>query len=138
MFFVELELVSFLNISSYYLIDNIVLVNKKSKNNHTKNTCMISTLHYYCPPHQHTATNSKLFSPPPPLNITITIIITIPTATILPLRLFTHPLTKALNNYTSRNIVCGIKKGISYQKTPKYLPTISQIKERSNYSLLYP
>ena len=127
MFFVGLELVSFLKISSCCPINNIVVVNTtKSKNNHTKNTCMISTLHYfYSPPPAHI--HSKLFLPPPPLNNTITIIITIPTATISPLRLFTHPLTKAPNKYTSHNIVYGIKKGISYQKLPKYLPTTSQI-----------
>ena len=114
MFFVELELVSFLKFPSCYPINNIVLVNtKKSKNNHTKNTCMISTLHYFCSP--------------PPLNNTIRIMITIPTTTVTPLRLFTHPLPKAPNKYTSHNTLYGIKKDISYQKPPKYLPTTSQI-----------
>ena len=121
MIFVELYLVSFLNFSSYYPINNTVLVNTKSKNNHIKNTCMISTLHYCYPPH-HTSTLT-CFCPPPPLNHTITITI----STIFPLGLFTHPLGKAPNKYTSHNVFCGIQKGISYQKTPKYLPTVSQI-----------
>ena len=127
MLFVELELVSFLKFSSCYPINNIVVVNtKKSKNNHTKNTCMISSLHCFCTPHQHISTLSY-YCPPPPLNITITIIITINTATITPFCLFTHPLTKAPNKYISHDIIYGIKKGISYQKSPKYLPTTSQM-----------
>ena len=119
-FSVELKLVPFRKLSSYYPINNIVFMNTKSKNNHTKNSCMVSTLHSFCPPQ--------------PLNNTIII----PTATIFPLCLFTHPLKKALNKYTSHNVDFVIKSGISYQKTPKYLPTISQIIWKSNYSLLYP
>ena len=110
MFFVELELVSFPKFSSCYPINNIVLMNiKKSKNNHTKKTCMISTLHYFCsPPPAPAHIHSKLCYPPPPLNNTIKIVITIPTATIFPLRLFTYPLKKAPNKYTSHNVFYGI------------------------------
>ena len=84
-------------IASYYLINTIVLVNTKSENNHTKNICMISTLHYFCPSPTSTYQLLVMFapSPPPPLNNTITI--TIPTATISPpppLHPPTHKSTK--------------------------------------------
>ena len=129
MFFVELELVSFLKISSCCPINNIVVVNTtKSKNNHTKNTCMISTLHYFCSP--------------PPAHIESKLVLPLPTTQqhnhnhnhnhnpychYAPLCLSAHPLTKAPNKYTSSNLFYGIKKSISYQKSPKYLPTTSQI-----------
>ena len=92
MFFVELELVSFLNCFSCYPIKNIVLVNtKKSKNNHKNITCMISTLHYFCsPPPAHI--HSKLFLPPPTTQQHNHNHNHNPYCHYLPLCLLTHPL----------------------------------------------
>ena len=50
--FVELELVLFLKFASYYPIDNIVLVNTKSKNGHKKYLHDMQYMLFLSPRHQ--------------------------------------------------------------------------------------
>ena len=83
---------------------------------------MISTLHYFYPPHQHTSTLS--YSPhlpvnniiPIPLPIIKTITITITIPTIFPLCLFTYPLKKKHQINTLLIIIFAVLKKVSHSK----------------------